>query len=252
MVIATTWVVIVVAQSFFLFSFLFLLDICFFFFFFFVYWFVDSPSWRDQTDPALHVKKKKKLFHAIRRFISYGNGPNESDRIFSFRESRPAHHTYIYISFPSLINRKQIPPLVLYTRRKRGMQDAHKSWLLFSFFWERFFATGYWLRLKHRRKKKKKRKKQQETTDLCLDTTQHTTTTTVSPSQLHQYPISPFFLPLFFISFRFYFFFSHSNIFSLCLGPLLFLSLVSYIKNNTPELRPGCQTRNPTNRYALH
>lgn len=37
MVIATTWVVIVVAQSFFLFSFLFLLDICFFFFFFFVY-----------------------------------------------------------------------------------------------------------------------------------------------------------------------------------------------------------------------
>lgn len=79
---------------------------------FFVYWFVDSPSWRDQTDPTLHLKKKKKAAGAPCRFISYGNGPNESDRIFFFRGLfipwiPPG--TTIYISLSSLINRKQIP-----------------------------------------------------------------------------------------------------------------------------------------------
>lgn len=86
------------------------------------------------------------------------------------------------------------------------MQDAHKSWLLFLSFGNASsplaIGSGWSIGGKNKRKK-------QETTDLCADTTQHTTTT-VSPSQLHQYPISPFFLPLFFFISLFFFFFLFS------------------------------------------
>lgn len=172
------------------------------------------------------------------------------NRIGFFHSVNPARHTiHIYISFPSLINRKQIPPLV-YTRRKRGMQDAHKSWLLFSFFWERFFATGYWLRLKHRRKKKNK-KKTRNNRFMRRHYTTHNNNNRF-PLATPPIPNQPFF-PSSLLHFVFFLFsFQYFLFSSLCLGPLLFLSLVSYIKNNTLELRPGCQTRNPTNRYALH
>lgn len=172
------------------------------------HWFVDSLSWRDQTDPALHLKKAD-WASVYMRADSFRMETDRMNRIafwvFSFKLyffflsllnffalslipwiPPGSLTTTIYISlFPSLINRKQIPLLW----KKRGMHtslDCFSS-SLFPFylfwFWERFFATGDWLRLALKQRRKRKRRR-----NIRFMRRHYTTTTTQRfPSQLHQY-----------------------------------------------------------------
>ena len=231
------------------------------------HWFVDSLSWRDQTDPALHLKKTDCA--SICAPIHFEWKPTEwigshlGSFLFKlyfffylysiflpsllFLESRPAASPPLYISlfFHNLINRKQIPLLW----KKRGMHtslDCFSSSLFF------ILILGTFLRhwrlaplLSHLHWSNEEREKEEETTDLCADTTQQQQQHNVSPcnSTNTNQPFS-FFL---FFPFPFQYFLA-------CLrGPFYFyLSFHTSKQYVGTELRPSCQTRNPTNRYALH
>lgn len=214
------------------------------------HWFVDSLSWRDQTDPALHLKKAD-WASVYMRADSFRMETDRMNRIafwvFSFKLyffflsllnffalslipwiPPGSLTTTIYISlFPSLINRKQIPLLW----KKKGY--AHKSWLLFFFSLSFLFILILGTFLRHWRlaptcieatRKEKKKKKHQ-----IYAQTLHNNNNTTFPLATPPIPISLLVFLVFFFSFSFFSF--PIPIFS-CLSswPLLFLSLFSYIK----------------------
>ena len=213
------------------------------------HWFVDSLSWRDQTDPALHLKKTDCA--SICAPIHFEWKPTEwigshlGSFLFKlyfffylysiflpsllFLESRPAASPPLYISlfFHNLINRKQIPLLW-----KKGVcTQVLIAFLLLSFlfwFWERFFATGDWLLssltcIEATRKEKKKKKQQ-----IYAQTLHNNNNNTTFPLATPPIPIS-----LLVFS---YFFLSHSNIFLLVfVAPSISISLFIH-QNNTLAL----------------